>query len=235
MDNQDTDIHKRDNSESEPDNERGLNYDKKVAFLANRINKNRNGFENRGLLTTSSNLRNPENVSTQKREGIMGGESQQHFQIEENFSGEIKKFEKLSADKQFQKRNRLDPTSVTLMVSVAILYDICQVGLNFIPVVGWILSSLLGIFAWLTFYIWTSIKGWGLSDTVKKWFVQIGLRSLDVIPVGNALPLSTVSVLLQISFLKAEDTLYNKTHGKVDVEQLAKLGKRYGEYYKKVA
>lgn len=141
--------------------------------------------------------------------------------------------EKLQADvskieKKIEKRNRAHTSTFILMLSVAIIFDIVQGGLVAIPFVGWILSSLISIFAWLTFYVWTSIKGWGLSDTVKQAIVTWAIPFVEIIPILNVLPAWTLKVVLSYSFLKAEDALYNATDGKADIEKLM-------EIYKKVA
>lgn len=114
------------------------------------------------------------------------------------------------------------------MLVVAIFFDTIQAGLLLIPFVGWLLSILLSIFAWLTFYFWTSIKGWGLSDTIKQMILNWVVPFIELIPILNAFPTWTLKVVLSYSFLKAEDALYNVSGGKADVEKLANI-------YKKVA
>ncbi|MEK7584919.1 MAG: hypothetical protein AAB455_00130 [Patescibacteria group bacterium] len=123
---------------------------------------------------------------------------------------------------EFEKRNRVEFSSAFLMVSAAVIFDLVQVFLVSIVYVGWIASFFFSIFVWLTFYLWTSIKGWGLSDTVKQAFIMWVLPPMEELPIFNALPIWTLRVVLQISWLKAEDTLYNKTHGRVDAEKLIK-------------
>lgn len=130
--------------------------------------------------------------------------------------------------KKIEKRNRVKKSDVMLMVGVALLFDGIQALFLLIPLLGWILSSLLSIFAWLTFYLWSSIKGWGLSDSAKQFLVQWAIPFVEVIPVLNALPTWTLKVVLQISFLKAEDAIYNASGGRADLEKLERL-------YKKVA
>ena len=82
---------------------------------------------------------------------------------------------------------------------------------------------MISIFAWLTFYVWTSIKGWGLSDTLKQIIVNWALPFIEIIPILNTLPTWTLKVVLSYSFLKAEDTLYNVSGGKADAEKLENL------------
>ncbi|GEM_PF-2548805 len=125
----------------------------------------------------------------------------------------------VEASDRFEKRNRVTTTTIILMLSVAGFYDLLQFGLDWIPVLGWILSSFVGIYAWLTFYVWTSIKGWGFTDTVKKWGVY-GLQVLGVLPLLNFGPEITMGVFLTLLIVKSDDFIYNQTKGQVDVENI---------------
>ncbi len=142
--------------------------------------------------------------------------------MEENYSPVIERAQKVRAQMaesvaRFERRNRVTITTVILMLSVAGFYDLLQFILDWIPFVGWILSFFVGIFAWLTFYTWTSIKGWGFSDTAKKWIVWL-LQGLSIIPVLNFGPEIMAGVLLTILIVKSDDFVYNRTKGRVDAE-----------------
>ena len=133
---------------------------------------------------------------------------------------------------QPEKRKRVDAISAGLMVLTALIYDGIQFALDFIPIVGWILSSLVGVFAWLTFFTWTSIKGWKISSVQNQFVNDIVLPFIDLIPIINALPMQTIKIVRLILLIKAEDTLFNATHGKLDIEKVSqtlgsatKLGK----------
>ena len=128
-----------------------------------------------------------------------------------------------SIQKKFEKRNRAHPTTFVLMLCVAIFFDVLQAVFLLIPLLGWIFSSVISIFAWLTFYVWTSIKGWGLSDTLKQIIVNWAFPLIEIVPILNTLPTWTLKVVLSYSFLKAEDTLYNVSGGKADAEKLENL------------
>lgn len=128
--------------------------------------------------------------------------------------------------KKFEKRNRAHTTTFVLMLCTAIFFDGLQAIFLLIPFLGWLLSSLVSIFAWLTFYTWTSIKGWGLSDTLKQIIVNWVLPLIEIVPILNVLPTWTLKVVLSYSFLKAEDVLYNTSGGKADAEKLANLLRR---------
>ena len=84
--------------------------------------------------------------------------------------------------KKFEKRNRVHFKDYFLMIFTSLIFDSIQALFSTIPILGWALSSLVSLFAWLTFYVWTSIKGWGLSDTVKQMAVQYFIPLIEVVP-----------------------------------------------------
>jgi hypothetical protein len=130
------------------------------------------------------------------------------------------------AQKRLSKRNRVTTGMAVLMVVAAVFVDILKLGADAVPLIGWVISPLISLFAWLGFYVWTSILGWGLSDSVKKIVVMWVIPFFALIPILNALPDWTLAVCLQLFFLKAEDTIYNTTKGKVDAEKIAEVIKR---------
>ena len=143
---------------------------------------------------------------------------------------------------KMEKRNRVHTMDFILMVGTGLFFDTLQALLSLIPFVGWILSSLISIFAWLTFYVWSSAKGWGMSDTVKnkvlvsgawskgvmKFAIKYLIPFIEFIPGLNIIPTWAVRQFMQLSFLKAEDVLYNASSGKVDIEKLAHIYKEVG-------
>ena len=151
----------------------------------------------------------------------------------------LEEIQKIGAKIENKERHRVTSTSAGLMIGTAIFIDFLQALLSLIPFVGWILSALISIFAWPTFYVWTSIKGWGMSDTVafkgliKKltpWIARWIAPLIELIPIVNIVPTWTVSVSLQLAFLKAEEALYDATKGRADWEKI----ERYVNYLKKV-
>lgn len=138
-------------------------------------------------------------------------------------------------EKKFERRNRVHIKDVILMVMTAVFYDTLQAIFGWIPYVGWIMAGLIGMYAWLTFWIWTSMKGWGVSDTVKqvifspqntkKFIVKWLMPLIELVPIINIVPIWTARTIIQLAFLKAEDALYNSTGGKVDAENLIELRK----------
>lgn len=149
------------------------------------------------------------------------------------------------SEENFERRNRVTGTTIFLMLSVAGFYDLLQFGLNFIPILGSTLSIMVGIFSWLTFYTWTSIKGWGFSDTIKKAGVSLFQNKdflkwiakfcpiLGVIPIFNWGPEIMGGVFLTILIVKSDDFVYNKTKGKVDSE-IIKEGLQFFNVFRNV-
>ncbi len=126
----------------------------------------------------------------------------------------------------FEKRNRVTFATSFLMIGTSILYDGIQIILALIPIVGWILSFLVGVFAWLTFYLWTKIKGLDISNGTKKIIIKWVTPGIELVPILNALPTWTLRTFLLLSTIKAEDTLYNASRGKLNIEKLTTLKKK---------
>lgn len=134
---------------------------------------------------------------------------------------------------RFERRNRVTTITMVLMLSLAGFYDLLQFTWNFVPFIGWIISSYIGICAWLTFYMWTTIKGWGMSDTVKKFIVSKILPAIGCIGILNIGPEITAGVVFTILFIKSEDFVYNKSKGKID-EQTIKEGLKFFNVFRDV-
>lgn len=104
-------------------------------------------------------------------------------------------------------KQRIDWITAILMIWLALFYDGIQFLLNFIPIIGNILSSLLiGLWAWLSFYIWFKIKGVSFSKPSRS-ITLFGAGITEMVPLLNALPAWTLAVLILIATTKAEDAL----------------------------
>ena len=82
------------------------------------------------------------------------------------------------------------------MIGTALLFDVMQFIIELIPVVGQIISILITGIAWATFLLWFKIKGVKFTKARKFAFAAGGI--LEFLPVGNMLPLWTVSVAITI-------------------------------------
>lgn len=104
-------------------------------------------------------------------------------------------------------KQRIDWIAAILMIWLALFYDGIQFLLNFIPVVGNLLSAILiGLWAWLSFYIWFKIKGVNFSKPTRS-ITLFGAGITEMVPLLNVLPAWTLAVLILIATTKAEDTI----------------------------
>ena len=128
------------------------------------------------------------------------------------------------AEVKIENRRRVSNIQGVFMIAVAGVVDGIQFLLNFIPIMGWIFSALVSVFAFLLFYLWFKLNGVTFMESILKFIIRFVVMVLEIIPVLNFLPLWFLSTIIMIFIIKAEDTLYNKT-GK-DVK-IAKVLKKY--------
>ena len=128
----------------------------------------------------------------------------------------------------FEKRNRATYTTMLSMITVFVMFDVLQVLLNFIPVAGWILSFLVGIVGQFTWYIWNILNGWTtitgkststggkVSGKIMNVIIQWVAPIAEMIPIVDDLPIFTAKVIFKIYTIRAEDAVYNLSHGKLN-------------------
>ena len=115
-----------------------------------------------------------------------------------------------------QKKPHTIPTiTAVVMVAVASLYDLAQIGVNalqglnaILPGLGVVLVYAFGIpltiWAWLTFYLWFKLHG--VSFMQPKRFAIMGLAGLAD-TIVSALPAWIAAVVLIIATTRAEELL----------------------------
>ena len=86
-------------------------------------------------------------------------------------------------------------TTAALMISVALFFDTIQFLLEFIPILGQILSSLIALVAFGTFYLWFKMHGLNFA-TPKRAGILGGGFIIELIPFLNALPTWTLAITL---------------------------------------
>jgi hypothetical protein len=95
-----------------------------------------------------------------------------------------------------------------LMVSVAGLVDFTQFILSFIPIVGWIITMILALFAEMGFLLWFKIKGVSYSKNPKSFLATwVIVPIIEIIPIVNALPSFTTGVLITCAKARAEEVI----------------------------
>jgi len=127
------------------------------------------------------------------------------------------------------KRNRISFITAVFMITAAVLIDLIQLILGFIPVIGWLISSLISICAWLLFYTWNKLNGSQVSNKQKRMLVNTVMPLIDTIPlIGDFLPTWTVDVFSNIAWVRAEDALYNNSALRKVVQAKQKFNKAKG-------
>ncbi len=91
------------------------------------------------------------------------------------------------------RQNKISGATAFLMVAVAVFFDLIQIILEFIPIVGFILNKLISIFASLTFWLWLTLKG---VKSNRQWILG-GSFVIEIFPIPflSALPVFTGGII----------------------------------------
>ncbi|MDO8510421.1 MAG: hypothetical protein Q7S15_02245 [bacterium] len=105
-------------------------------------------------------------------------------------------------------REKADISDITaaFMVGTALVYDGVQFLLTFIPVLGWLISSIIGLWAWMHFFTWFKIRGVSFGSS-KRTLTMGGSLVAEVLPILNALPAWTFAVVMILISVKGERLL----------------------------
>ncbi|MEK7390641.1 MAG: hypothetical protein AAB635_00710 [Patescibacteria group bacterium] len=100
------------------------------------------------------------------------------------------------------KNGHINNLTATLMISVAIFYDLIQALfdlLHLIPVIGnviaTVITALLSVVAWLTFYVWFKMHGVHFNSAKRAITMGAGFL-IELMPILNILPAWTLAVVL---------------------------------------
>ena len=121
-----------------------------------------------------------------------------------------------------KKKEKIDNITATLMIGTAVLFDGFQAFLTLLligPFVNWLIS----IFAWLTFFLWFMLKGVHFTKNLNKLFTFMGGSLMEIIPVVDALPAWTATIIITILMIKAEDKLDTPISKIVKVAKIAQI------------
>lgn len=108
-------------------------------------------------------------------------------------------------DSFFSFEPKINPSTKWFMVGVAVFFDTLNALIQLIPVAGQIMAVCLGIFAELLFWFWFTING--VTFNTKKALRFFGTNILEWIPLVNALPALTTSVILTLHQVKKDDEI----------------------------
>lgn len=95
------------------------------------------------------------------------------------------------------------------MIATAVTIDILQ-GFLALMIIGLVLNTIIGIFAWIIFFVWSKILGVNFLDRGgQKAIVYFGGGVLEFIPLLNILPAWTLTIVLTTLIVQWEDKQYN--------------------------
>jgi len=99
---------------------------------------------------------------------------------------------------------KIGDTTLVFMLIIAGFYDLIQFLISFIPVLGEILSMLISIFAFMTFYVWFKMYGMNFM-TPKRAATMGGGFLIELIPVVDMLPAWTCAVVILVGTTKVKE------------------------------
>jgi hypothetical protein len=103
-----------------------------------------------------------------------------------------------------EKEPTISTATSLIMVFTALLFDICQAIVGWIPVVGNIFASVVSLFVFMTFLFWFHM--YGIKMMSLKRFGSLGLGGvIEMIPYVNILPAWTMVVMYLIGTTKLKD------------------------------
>lgn len=110
--------------------------------------------------------------------------------------------------KKIRKKDKVKIDSVTaaFMIATALFFDGVQAFLTLIligPFVNWMIS----IMAWLTFFLWLSIKGVRFTQNPKNFFTFNGGALCEMVPLVASLPAWTLAITTLVMMNKIKTVL----------------------------
>jgi hypothetical protein len=105
-------------------------------------------------------------------------------------------------------KHRVGNVAMMLMLMASILLDGVQILLQFIPIIGQIISLLLGVLAAVFFALWFMLLGVNYFSGKKAGVKLAAVFSsviVEIIPIVDALPAISFGVLAVIMASRSED------------------------------
>lgn len=110
------------------------------------------------------------------------------------------------------ENEKISKITMVAMIAVALFFDGIQFAaglINFIPFVGFILALVItsgvSIFAWLTFFLWFRLAGSKFDSKIVS--TTVGTFFIELIPILNALPAWTLSIVVIFIFFQTKKIL----------------------------
>jgi len=101
------------------------------------------------------------------------------------------------------EQKEISNTTLALMISVAIFFDVLQFIIGLVPIAGQYISVMVTIIALPTFYLWFKIYGRSFMSPKKVMALGCG-TIIELIPILNILPGWTVAVIFLVGIERAE-------------------------------
>jgi hypothetical protein len=112
--------------------------------------------------------------------------------------------------------------TLVFMLVVAGFYDLIQFLISFIPILGQVISMLISVFAFLTFYLW--FKTYGMNFMTPKRALTMGGGFLvELIPILDMLPAWTATVIILVGTTKVKELAAKSAIGGVALTAVDKL------------
>jgi hypothetical protein len=110
-----------------------------------------------------------------------------------------------------EERHRIKIHTAIAMVTLAILFDLLQLLLIAVPLVGAVMSSFVSFVPPFLFFLWFKLVGVTYLDRgMQKVAASAFGMLIEYLPLVNALPGWTISVILTILIVRREDKKYNR-------------------------
>ena len=98
-----------------------------------------------------------------------------------------------------EEKSKISRATGVLMISIAAVIDFVQFLLTFVPIVGWVASSLLSICTWLLFGMWFSHLNVSLFDS-QRILGTGGAMLGEALPFFNGFPWWTFRIVVAVKY-----------------------------------
>ena len=100
---------------------------------------------------------------------------------------------------------RIDSSTMQFMIIVAFGFDAFQGIILAMPFVGFVIAPLIGLFAWLTSFVWFHKYDITLTGSLARFIIINSGFLLELVPGINIFPFWTCSVAISLWLIKAGD------------------------------
>lgn len=108
------------------------------------------------------------------------------------------------------EKHRINGFHAFSLMVFALGADTAQLFLGWIPLGG----VLIGALSRLIFWIWFKVLGVGFADTSTRYFLNIGMTFMEILPLINFAPTWSIGTVMIIRNVHSEDKKYNKEQQK---------------------